>query len=66
MGGEEVIDISSDSSDEDHEIDLIDWDVTLTRHKASGSQALVVTILCLCFGLSCSLHPILFMLLLIL
>lgn len=44
-GGENLpIEISSDSSDHEN-VNLIDWDVILTRHKASGSQALVVTAL---------------------
>lgn len=45
-GGENIpIEISSDSSIDEDEIELIDWDVPLTRHKASGSQALVLTTL---------------------
>lgn len=43
-GGENIpIEISSDSSDDEQDIFLLDWEVTLTRHKASGKQALVHT-----------------------
>lgn len=38
------IEISSDSEDED--VLLVDWDVPLTKHKASGKQALVRSIIC--------------------
>lgn len=37
----DVIEISSDSSKEEYEEFLPEWDVVLTKHQASGGQTLV-------------------------